>query len=528
MSEGIFFLIIMWVLAAVVIPYFTPYIKDLIFGSKTHAPNISKKAELTSNKTVNELRQVESQKSKGILAASKPNGEKMYISESDRACIIGPPGTGKTSFLINQIYEWTDTGRSFVCLDIKPEIYEITKRNLELKGYKIIVYNPTSPIDNYDFLQDLESPETIGEFASALIPSEQAENAVFNDTAKDLLDALINHVKSRKESAEKPATLADVYDFIKKYDNAVALFNDLKNSRSSHTKEIINSLSITASNERLLGSVFATFNSQLNFMRYENVRKSLSGGFSLSELSKPKVALFLQFEEVKMKTIGHLFSVFVGHLLRYLITNSKERDPVFCLLDEIGNAGVIHDLTGKLNTIRSRNMPTWMYWQNTEQMQKYGVKADEGVNIIMGSCDYQMCFRLNDSITAKWFSDRIGTHIIRNRSYSYTSSVETSSEGNTTSLQREEVIFPHEIQRLRDSEVVTIYRGIAWKGVAVPYWSVKAEEVNTPPTPKKNQNKGDIEAKAIPTPKWIEESKEAINWLIDEGKKAIKKPKKKE
>lgn len=452
---------------------------------------IYKRKELISNKVDQRLLELSSNKERGILAPSTPNDFDFYVSTSDRACIIGPPGTGKTSFLVNQIYKWTDTGKSFVCLDIKPEIHSITKAELEKKGYRCIVYNPTSPVDNYDFLQDLDSPETIGEFVSALIPSLDSDNAVFSDTARDLLDALINHFRAlnlqriKKEEARsqkkgvdpepiEKTTLPQVFDHLIKYDNITALFNDLEHSPSKMTRGIVNSLKMTASNERLLGSIITTLNTKLRFLRYDSIRESLNGGFSLKELSKPKTALFLQFEESKTETIGHLFSVFVGHLLRYLITNFEEREEVFCLLDEIGNAGYINDLTGKLNTIRSRNMPTWMYWQSKEQMQKYGKASDEGVNIIMGACDLQICFRLNDNATAKWFSDRVGSHIVKykGRSWGYNVTDDSSTVGNSWGLNREEIIFPHELQQLGDGEVVAVYRGVAWKGKATPYWNM--------------------------------------------------------
>lgn len=41
-------------------------------------------------------------------------------------------------------------------------------------------------------------------------------------------------------------------------------------------------------------------------------------------------------------------------------------------------------------------------------MQRYGAKADEGANLILGACDYQMVFRLNDNASAKRMSERIG------------------------------------------------------------------------------------------------------------------------
>mgnify|MGYP000336095014 FL=1 len=122
--------------------------------------------------------------------------EKLFIKASDRACVIGPPGTGKTTYLVNQIYHWIETQNSFVCLDVKPEIHEITKAKLEAKGYKCIVYNPTSNKDKYNFLGDLKTEESVGEIASAFIASENDNNPVFTETARDLLDAIIKHLKT--------------------------------------------------------------------------------------------------------------------------------------------------------------------------------------------------------------------------------------------------------------------------------------------------------------------------------------------
>lgn len=450
-------------------------------GSSSEA-QIQKEDVVSSQAVSKELRELTTTAEEGILAPSF-NGVDFFVKTSDRAIVLGPPGTGKTSFLISQIYRWADSGRSLVCLDVKPELYSITRARLEAKGYKCIVYNPTKVINTYDFLQDLNSPEMIGELASSLIPSENADNAVFNESAKDLLEAIISHFSARRSKDERRSTLVDVVDFMNNNSSFQELYNNLQHSKSHQTKAIMNRLKLISSNERLLGSVLATFNAQLRFMLYENVRKSLSGvngvddkAFSLSALLEPKTALFLQFEESEKMVTGHLFSVFVGHLLRYLISNT-DRDAVFCLLDEIGNAGVISGLTEKLNTIRSRNMPTWMYWQSREQMQKYGGTADEGVNTIMGACDFQMCFRLNDISTSEWFSKRVGTHLVA--SVSQTGSYDSDGNYNnsdTKSYQREEVLFPHDFQRLKDGEVIAIYKGVAWKGKATPYWALDWEK----------------------------------------------------
>ena len=397
----------------------------------------------------------------------KVNGTPLYIGASDRACVIGPPGTGKTTFLINQVYRWMETNNSFICLDIKPEIYELTREQLEDKGYKCIVYNPTNVKDKYNFLGDLQTPEAIGELASAFILSDDS-NIVFSETARDLLDAIIRHLKypTRKNQHPKP-TLADVYDFVIKYDSIKELLNALKDSRSEECQAIARTLAIMADNDRLLGSIFATFLSNMRFLRYDNIRQSLgSDGFSLDVLKNQKVALFLQFEEESKETTSKLFSVMVGHILRYMIVNHNDREPVLLLLDEVGNAGLILDLTGKLNTIRSRKLPTWLYWQSTEQMQKYGKTADEGANIILGACDLHMIFRVNDNATAEYFSRKIGTQ----RVIKVATNNEMFSTQHSKTSDLENVIEPHEIMQLEMGKALYSFQGKNWIGDATPYY----------------------------------------------------------
>jgi len=159
--------------------------------------------------------------------------------------------------------------------------------------------------------------------------------------------------------------------------------------------------------------------------------------------------------------------------MRYLIRNAS-RPPVLLLFDEIGTVPVVPGLIAKLNTIRSRNLPTWTYWQSLEQMQRYGAKADEGANLILGACDYQMVFRLNDNASAKWMSDRIGVTDVTVTSESVDNSL-ISKRSTSTSMVTEPKVFPHELQQLKDGQVVCTYRDQAWRGEATPYFQIWPE-----------------------------------------------------
>lgn len=440
-------------------------------------------------------------------------GKSINITTEDRALIIGPPGTGKTAFLVSQVLTWAESKRSFICLDMKPEIWGITKDALIEQGYDVYAYNPTSGGDRYNPLDDIDSPEAIGELTANLIEEQGSDNAVFFETARDLLDAVINHLKSLGGSVSLP----DVREYISSFKASDSLLSDLRNSGDDMAREIASELSMVAENERLFASVIASLRTGLKFLRYPAIKQSLStSDFSLNQFKTTNrpIALFLQFEEGKAEMLQRLTAMMVGHIMRYMIDNT-DRDAVLLLLDEIGNAKGIKGLPSKLNTIRSRKLPTWLYWQSSTQMNLYSEESAEGKELIFGACDFVGVFRLNDNDTAKYISEKIGTihRLITSQNAGYTKSTSSgsshssgsyeggpsggsSSSGSegmnhqkTKQLQEEAVIKPHELQELPDGQMVCMYRGESWKGEATPYYKARPEYHGVKPTefrPNKN------------------------------------------
>lgn len=403
----------------------------------------------------------------GGYAAGKP----VLASVEDRAVVIGPPGTGKTAFLVSQLLRWAEQKRSFVCLDIKPEIFGITRDRLEALGYQVLTYNPTQGTgQKYNPLDDIESAEGLGELAAALIPGEEMKDAVFYESARDCFDAVVSHLRAKQQGR---ASLVDVRAFLGEAEGFKELMQKLLESPDPDVRDIASALMLTASNNRLIGSIFAQLRANLRFIRYPKVRESLErSDFSLRALCDNRpVALFLQFEEAHRETTARLLAAMVAHVMRFFIIH-HERPPVLLLLDEIGTAPVIPALVHKLNTIRSRNLPTWLYWQSLEQMQPYGAKAGEGPNIILGACDMQMVFRLNDNASAEWMSERIGKV---DRVVDAVSVQVGQMAQKSRSLVTEPIAWPHELQALGTGEVVCTYRGKTWRGAARPYFELWPE-----------------------------------------------------
>ena len=407
----------------------------------------------------------------GAVWAGEVEDQDVFATAEDRAVVIGPPGTGKTAFLVSQLLAWAEQRRSFVCLDSKPEIYGITRARLEAQGYRVLSYNPTSRTgERYNLFRDLVNREgrfdrvAVREIAAAFIPANDERNRVFADGARDLFDAMATHL----DATGGEVSFTRMRDWAMRHDSAAALLKELLQSPHEEVQELASSISKRAVSDRLMASIFSAFDSGLTFVSLPEIRESSScSDFSLHDLcTEEPVALFLQFEETEREVTEQYLAAMIAHLLRFMILHT-ERPPVLLMLDEIGSVPVIPALPQKLNTIRSRNLPTWLYWQSLEQMQKYGEKHDEGPNLILGATDVKVMFRLEDNNTAEWMSDRIGKidRVIESVSTKFGDMAQHSRQ-----LSLEPMVFPRQLMELRPGEVVCSYRGHTWRGRATPHF----------------------------------------------------------
>lgn len=177
---------------------------------------------------------------------------------------------------------------------------------------------------------------------------------------------------------------------------------------------------------------------------------------------------FLQFEENKLNALGPLLAFMTTGVLTTLIGTAGERAPVALFLDEIGNMPTLPGLAEKLNTVRSRQLPTWMYFQTTQQIERrYGKGA---LDVFFASSDAQLFFRLNDEKTRELVSRLIGT----TEQVKTTQSTTREEGGRKTTISRTRervaVIEPHALGQLKPGQVVCLYRGTAALGRATPHY----------------------------------------------------------
>ncbi|MBC6445418.1 MAG: hypothetical protein GDA50_08390 [Alphaproteobacteria bacterium GM202ARS2] len=104
--------------------------------------------------------------------------------------------------------------------------------------------------------------------------------------------------------------------------------------------------------------------------------------------------------------------------------------------------------------------------------------------LIAGVDDYKGLLRtLNDNASAQWMSDRIGVVDVTVTNESVDDWFEKKTR--SSSMVTEPKVFPHELQQLKDGQVVCAYQDLAWRGWATPYFQIWEDYLGKRPAGEK-------------------------------------------
>lgn len=409
----------------------------------------------------------------------EPVRKALRVTNEDRGIVAGVPGAGKTAYLVLQLIDWMESGQSFVATDIKPEIWAILKYNniFEKFGYKDWVFNPTDiNADHYNLFSEVHDSAEFNEVLNIIIPDSDSSDAkVFNDNARRLLKAVLIELGSQ-------ASLPNAQRFINSMDDNAELLKTLRQSDNETVSNIAKEITRIAKGDNLFASIMTAVSKAFDFLDDERIRKSISDnaeGFYLKDvLMQPKQAVFLQFDQQYKSSTATLFGATVAHIMRILQAN-QDRGAVFLALDEIINCAPIPKFTDLLNTIRSANMPTFLYLQSFEGLNRlYGANADR---LFLGSSNYKVLFRIDDIATAKEFNQLIGKTEATYFSYdkkkgqgvsNHDIQTHNTSSGDSQSFGLLDIIEPEELIQLPEHTAVVMYKGTFGTLNMPKYWEL--------------------------------------------------------
>lgn len=387
------------------------------------------------------------------------------VSGEERGLIVGVSGTGKTNLILAQIFDYMQSSKSLVVVDVKPEIWAILETNdiFKVSGYEPIIINPTDPYSQkYNFLDDVDFND-LDEMLSVIIADSNEAAAAFNEFARRLLKVIIFYLKDKKGAV----SLTACYEFINSYSRTKTMFDDLKASNNENIKATINLVLQAADNERFLSSGMNALTSALSMFNDKTISEmTRTSDFSLNDvLKKKRKIVFLQFEQLAQDKTASLFAMTVQHLIRLMMKNYHDRDDVFIVLDELTNSSTIPCLPTQFNLMRAYKMPAFIYVQTISSL--YTMFGRERAQHLMNSCSLKIFYRTNDFETAKEFSLISGE--VEEQEFHHNYNAELRPDGNTFmkktvtvgALKKVPLIPPTAIMQLGAGKVVCIANGHA-------------------------------------------------------------------
>ena len=419
----------------------------------------------------------------GIMSNGKvftlPKGTRL----NSNLAVCGASGTGKSrSVSRNLILQAAKRGESVIITDPKSELYESMSEFMQEQGYIVKVLNlvQMEHSDSWNCLAEVGNSELMAQtFADIVLKSTSGDriDAFWFNAELNLLKALVLYVAL--EMPPEKRNLAQVYDLLCN-ESERGLSKIMNAIRREHTNAFTGEVMppspafapyaiFMQSSETVRSSVIIGLGSKLQVMQAKQVREITSHNEIDLELpGKQKCAYFCIVSD-QDNTFEFISSLFFSFLFIKLIRYADNYCEGGCLttkvkfiLDEFPNCVLINDFTKKCSTIRSRGCSFAAFFQNVGQMRnRY---PDDQWQEIIGACDTTIFLGCTDTLTAEYFSDRIGEATVevegtmRELNTMHITNY-TPSFRRTNSIGRRQLMTPDEVMRLPPDEELVFVRG---------------------------------------------------------------------
>ena len=321
--------------------------------------------------------------------------------------VIGSTGSGKTENLVFPMVNiLAKKGESMVITDPKGEIYRKTAKNLEERGYKIIVLNFREPTKGnawnplalpYQFYKEGnydKAIELLDDVALNILydPSNKGDSDFWEKGSADYFSGLA--LGLFKDAKEKEINLNSI--------NYMSTVGEERYATSNYIKEYFNlkgpdsneymfaSTTINAPNDTK-GGLLSTFRQKIRmFSTRENLSEMLShSDFDMRDIGKGKTAVFMIIHDEK-KTYHSLMTIFIKQVYETLIDVAQHNEGgklehrTNFILDEFANMPPLKDVDSMVSAARSRDIRFTFIIQNFAQLND--VYGENVAQVIKGNC----------------------------------------------------------------------------------------------------------------------------------------------
>lgn len=417
-----------------------------------------------------------------ILGSSLEDGKIISLPKDSRLnrnfAVCGSQGSMKSrAFARNMILQCVKRGESMFITDPKSELYEDTAYYLEQNGYLVKQYNLIHHecSDAWDCLAEIDGSgvtEDLGDINGELIDvfvdvvirnTTDKFDHFYDNTEMDLLKALCLYVYHEYAPGHK--TFAEAYKLLL-YNSLEKLDAIFENLPLEHPAR--GPYQLFAKAEKVKGNAVLGLGTRLQIMQNKKIRILTSTkDIDLELPGKQKCAYFCITSD-QDSTYDMLATLLVSFLFIKLVrladmqTDRKLPVPMYMILDEMPNIGVIPGITKKVATARSRGIGVCMLFQNLPQFQnRY---PDNQWEELLGGCDTSLFLGCNDMTTATYYSERsgdvtVGVSTVRKSLHTLRITDYVPEYGESFGVGKRKLLLPDEIMRFPVDEALVIVRG---------------------------------------------------------------------
>lgn len=398
---------------------------------------------------IEDLRRAGMLNPEGFIIGKLGYGSYVYTGKYDSHILtIASVGSGKGVGVV--IPNLLRHKGSAVILDPKGENFIITARKRKELGNQIFYYDPWEVVESYnkknhgvvvsgslkatinplDFILP-DSPDTEDNarmLASSLILRTDSSGDFFYNGAETLLARLIVYVCTTMPLGDPERNMLTVRQLVTL--NGEDLLTILLKDYGSYKVKgkrlhpmVIDLISWISDNlkskARSFADIFSFAQQATEFLSNMRVSKSFEkSNINILELKTRPMSLYLILDMDKLLFVSDNYKPLVRLIITTCMMGASVKtvvkEKLLFMLDEIAQLGNLQYLPNLLSIYRSKGVVVWTIWQNLAQIQ---ANYEKEWQTIIGNCDVQQYFGVNDEETAKRVSEAAGKTTIYKETY---------------------------------------------------------------------------------------------------------------
>lgn len=343
-------------------------------------------------------------------------GENTYLTREYKSnsnnMVIGAPGTGKSRhFVIPNLCEAED--ESFVVLDAKGELYDITHKMMAAKGYDVRVVdfdNPARSPEHYNPLTFCRNSNDTIKISSILVDSKSNSlpDPFWQLSSRILCNSLIYYLVSYQpeyqrnlNSVMKLLRVFNVSEYEMNTSPLDKIFDEVREKDPSSWALSQYDLIKTAASRTLKSIIITLVAEFCGFMTPDIAELTSDNTIDFDKFCRQKTILYVKCSDID-RSKDKLVSIFFTQLFQELFrqadatpSHSLQR-PVHVILDDIGSNLKIPDLDCIISCARGRNISLSLILQSIGQLKKNYVDYTSILNscnniLFLGGNDIETC-----------------------------------------------------------------------------------------------------------------------------------------